>query len=133
VNAVRNAVTLFDGDEDDFIRSVLDSDDWSVVAEAFDAVPQARWEYVELTSLARAVLAAELLSAHAGDASSDVPDNLIEWALERNDPPGGLIDQAVRTLHRTLEITGTTEDWKNDTARDELRGRAKSLLTLLDW
>ena len=129
---MRDAVTLFDGDEGDFVRSVLKSDDWSVISDAFAAVPEEQWEYIEPTTVARALLATEILVAHRGDSSGDLSCELFQWAVERNDPDRELFRRASRALRRTLQITGTADDRKDNATRDELRRRAKSLLTTLD-
>jgi len=129
---MRCASALFDGDEDNFIRHVLRSRDWSVVSDAFAAVPQSSWDYADESTLARAVLAAGLLVLQRGDVSLDEPNELFEWALDREDPGQELVREGCRALRRTLELAAATDEWKPNTSRDALTAQAKSVLTSLE-
>jgi hypothetical protein len=103
----------FDNDDAmDFAGDVQEAKDASVLADAFAAIPDEDAEYVEAPEASRAIAAAEILAAMQGNELAPLPEEVLEWMGEQDDPSHTLVREAIRAVSRVLRDSELASLWE---------------------
>ena len=97
----------FDNDDaGDWVWSLEESDDFSVLQKTLDGIVNAGGVYLESPACCEALAAAEVVAALLGRPTTELPDEVRSWIRGRAVPPGlvGLAKQAVATIKAKSEL-----------------------------
>jgi hypothetical protein len=106
-------------DASDWVWTLEESSDLSVVRAALDGVVATAGNYLEAPACSEALAAAEVVAALSGRPRDGLPDEVKAWIRERSGAPPEVIDlarQAVTAIHRKSELR---ELWQESDSFDD--------------
>jgi len=120
----------------DWVGELEESEDISILGDAFDAIPRADEEYIEVDEASAAIAAAEVVAAMAGRSmATALPGEVQTWMAGKPKPKPPLIKKAIRAVQRVLKSSELQELWEESGAFaewgasvDELVARLSSTL-----
>jgi hypothetical protein len=97
----------------DWVAELEEAEDASVLAEAFDAIPEDAEEYVEAPEASTALAGAEVVAALLGKPTPSLPEEVTAWVSGRKGVSPGVVKKARRAVQRVLANSELKELWED--------------------
>lgn len=125
---------LFDNDDAlDWLVELEESEDRSVLLEALNIVFDASdTEYLDATDYWRALAAAEVVAALAGNPSMSLPEEVTRWVLAYHSIDAATHDKAKQAVQIILADFGVEDLWEEEEEFKEWQAAARDLLERLE-
>jgi hypothetical protein len=99
-------------DAGDWVWTLEEADDFSVIEKALAAVTDEREEYLEAPQCTEALAAAEIVAALLGKPTQSLPDDAAAWVKGKPLPPESLVSKASEAVASILASSEIDELWK---------------------